>query len=46
MSLLQMNGIESEEELTALLASTKADVDRELSEVKETEAHSSARPIC
>lgn len=38
MFLLQMNGIESEEELTALLASTKADVDRELSEVKETEA--------
>ena len=38
LAFLQENGIGSEEELTALLASTKADVDRELSELKETEA--------
>lgn len=38
LAFLQENGIGSEEELTVLLASTKADVDCELSELKETEA--------
>ena len=38
LAFLQENGIGSEEELTVLLASTKADVNRELSELKETEA--------
>ena len=38
LSFLQDNGIGSEEELSALLASTKEDVSRERSALKETEA--------
>ena len=38
LSFLQDNGIGSEEELTALLASTKEDVNRELTALRETEA--------